>query len=115
PQTRLYNDYGPTEATVWSTAYLCRPGEARHSIPIGRPIANVRTYVLDPDLNLQPIGVPGELYIAGDGLARGYLNCPALTAERFIPNPFADAPGERLYRTGDIVRYLADGNLEFLG
>jgi hypothetical protein len=84
-------------------------------VPIGRPIANTQIYVLDPQLQPVPIGVPGELYIGGDGLACGYLNQPDLTAEKFIPHPFSDEPQARLYRTGDRVRYCADGNLQFLG
>jgi myxalamid-type nonribosomal peptide synthetase MxaA len=115
PTAQLVNEYGPTEGTVWSTAYLCEEQEQRATVPIGRPIQNVRVHVLDEYLRPQPTGVPGELYIAGEGLARGYLNEPALTAERFIPNPHALVPGERLYRTGDRARYLSDGNLEFLG
>ncbi len=115
PWARLYNDYGPTEAAVWTTAYLCKRGETKSSVPIGRPIQNARVYVLDGDLNPQPIGIGGELYIAGDGVARGYLNRPELTAERFVPDPFTRTSGERMYRTGDLVRYCSDGNLEFLG
>jgi acyl-coenzyme A synthetase/AMP-(fatty) acid ligase len=85
------------------------------SVPIGRPIANTRVYVLGTHQEPVPIGVPGELYIGGDGLARGYLNRAELTTERFIPDPFDDRPDARLYRTGDLVRYRADGNLEFIG
>lgn len=114
-QTPLFNEYGPTEATVWTTAYRCTAAETRASVPIGRPIRNVRVHVLDDDLRPQPIGVPGELYVAGDGLARGYLNRPALTAESFVPDPFASVPGQRLYGTGDLARFLPDGNVEFLG
>jgi amino acid adenylation domain-containing protein len=115
PWAQLYNDYGPSEATVWTTAYLCRPDQAGPSVPIGRPIQNARVYLLDRDLNPVPVGMVGELHIAGEGLARGYLNRPGLTAERFIPDPYAPAPGERMYRTGDLCRYLPDGNLEFVG
>ncbi len=117
PQCVLINAYGPTENTTFTTCYPVPPAENIHSplssVPIGRPIANTEVYVLDDRLQPVPIGVPGELYIGGEGLARGYLNQPALTAERFIPHPFRS--GARLYRTGDWVRYLPDANLEFLG
>ena len=106
----LWNLYGPTETTIWSTVQRLTPG----SVTIGRPIANTQTYVLDRHLQPMPIGVPGELYIAGDGLARGYRQRPDLTAERFVPNPFGPAGG-RMYRTGDLARYLPDGRLECLG
>ncbi len=111
----LYNLYGPTEAAVDSTWWTCRPDDPRPAVPIGRPIANTRAYVLDTRLRPVPPGVPGELYVGGAGLARGYLNNPALTAERFLPDPFAATPGARLYRTGDRCRWMADGALEFLG
>jgi len=111
----LHNGYGPTEATIAATFWKCRPGEHRPSIPIGGPIANTRVYLLDGSLEPVPIGVAGELHIGGAGLARGYLNSPELTAEKFIPDPFGKDPGARLYKTGDLARYLPDGNIEFLG
>ncbi len=109
----VWNLYGPTETTIWSTAHYLAPGDS--SIPIGRPIANTEIYVLDGDLHPAPIGIPGELHIGGAGLARGYLNRPELTAKKFIANPFSTNPTARLYKTGDLVRYLPDGNLEFVG
>jgi amino acid adenylation domain-containing protein len=118
----LINLYGPTETCIDSIVWVCPRGFAAHTVPIGRPIDNVQAYILDRHLQLLPVGVPGELYIAGLGLGRGYFQRPELTAERFIPNPFAGATnaanggvGERLYRTGDLARYLPDGNIEFLG
>lgn len=110
---RFFNLYGPTETTIWATATECFDSAAPP--PIGRPIANTTLYVVDGNLQLAPVGVAGELLIGGVGLARGYLNRPALTAERFIPDPFGREPGARLYRTGDKVRWLPDGSLEFLG
>ncbi|MEU2613188.1 amino acid adenylation domain-containing protein [Micromonospora sp. NPDC007271] len=115
PWTQLYNDYGPTEITVWATAQLATPDEDGASVPIGRPIQNTRIHLLDDELNPVPIGVPGEIYVAGDGLARGYLGQPGTTADRFIPDAFSATPGGRLYRTGDLARYHSDGTLEFLG
>jgi amino acid adenylation domain-containing protein len=109
----LWNLYGPTETTIWST--LCKIEPQDEVISIGRPIANTQIYLLDPQLQLVPVGVPGELYIGGDGLARGYLNRPELTAERFIPHPFSDEPGARLYKTGDLARYRPDGTIEHSG
>lgn len=136
--SQLWNLYGPTETTIWSTIYkvdVSQPIASQPSTPnsqltgndalvsIGRPIANTQIYILvggasqheNRQLQPVPIGVPGELYIGGDGLARGYFNQPELTAEKFIPNPFGTAKSARLYRTGDLARYLSDGNIEFLG
>ncbi|ARZ72276.1 hypothetical protein SMD11_6700 [Streptomyces albireticuli] len=111
----FHNGYGPTEATVACVDYLCPPGGLTASPPIGRAMANHRAYVLNAEtFEPVPVGVPGELFVAGAGLARGYLNRPDLTAERFVPDPFAGS-GERMYRTGDVVRWREDGNLEFLG
>ncbi len=109
----LWNLYGPTETTIWSMIAKVEPGEG--SVLIGRPIANTQIYILDCHLKLVPIGVYGEIYISGDGVARGYLNGRSLTSERFIRNPFSDDPDARLYRTGDRARYRPDGNIEFLG
>jgi amino acid adenylation domain-containing protein len=109
----LWNVYGPTETTIWSTGIESPVGET--SGCIGRPIANTQVYVLDIHQQLVPMGIPGELYIGGDGLARGYLDRPDLTAERFVPNPFSQDPHSRLYRTGDLCRWRADGNIEYLG
>ncbi len=109
----LVNLYGPTEATIDSTSHRTRPGS--ETVPIGRPIANASIRVLDPRLQPLPALVPGELHIAGAGLARGYLDRPALTAGAFLPDPWSDEPGGRMYRTGDLVRLLPDGSLEFLG
>jgi thioesterase domain-containing protein/acyl carrier protein len=115
PQASLFNEYGPTEATVWSTVYECEPGESNDLVPIGRPIANTHVYVLDCQTQPVPIGTPGELFIGGDGIALGYLNRPDLTGSSFVRNPFGENRDTRLYRTGDLVRYRNDGNLEFLG
>jgi amino acid adenylation domain-containing protein len=116
----LFNIYGPTENTVVTTCFVLRPGAGREGVlpPIGRPLANVRVYLLDPDFRPVRPGDAGELWIGGGGLGRGYLERPELTAEKFVPDPFAgerEEPGARLYRTGDLARYLPDGNLEFLG
>ncbi|MGZ4112619.1 MAG: non-ribosomal peptide synthetase, partial [Tumebacillaceae bacterium] len=116
PNADLYNVYGPTEACINSNAYKCVRGvRPRYSVPIGRPVANVKLYVLDSHMHPVPIGVPGELYIGGQSVGLGYLNRPELTAERFIVNPFTGLTTDRLYKTGDLVRYLPDGNLEFIG
>ena len=109
----VWNLYGPTETTIWSTLYRADIGDG--SIPIGRPIANTKIYILDGHLRPLPVGVAGELYIGGAGLARGYFRRPELTLEKFITSPFAQEPGDRLYRTGDLARYLPDGNIEYLG
>ncbi len=109
----LWNLYGPTETTIWSTIHPVGPGE--DPISIGRPLANTQLYILDAHLQPVPVGVPGELYIGGEGLARGYLWQPAMTAEKFIPHPFADEAGARLYKTGDLACYVSGGNVEFLG
>jgi amino acid adenylation domain-containing protein/thioester reductase-like protein len=111
--TALANLYGPTEAAIDVSYFDCSPNAALKSVPIGKPIDNTSLYILDKNLNLLPIGIPGELYIGGVGLARGYVNKPDLTAERFLPNPFI--PGERIYKTGDLVRWYAEGDIEFLG
>ena len=116
-KTRLINEYGPTETVVGCCVYECGSDSELGSgaVPIGRPIANTRLYVLDGSLRPTPLGVAGELYIGGDGLGRGYLNRADLTAERFVPDPYSTEPGARLYKTGDLVKYLKDGNLEYLG
>ena len=112
----VFNVYGPTETTIWSTYTKCQKDK---KVTIGKPFANTQTYIVDNNLNPCPIGAPGELHIGGAGLARGYLNQPELTQERFIDNPFAKEVGlpttDRIYKTGDLVRWLPDGNIEYLG
>ncbi|NJM65772.1 MAG: amino acid adenylation domain-containing protein [Acaryochloris sp. RU_4_1] len=126
PNTQLFNEYGPTEGTVWSTVYPCQPqGQSQETdceklgwlgtVPIGRPIANAQIYILDAQQQPVPIGVTGELYVGGEGVARGYLHQLPLTDEKFIPHPFTDDLNARLYRTGDLARYRPDGDIEFLG
>lgn len=110
---RFFNAYGPTEATVWATVACCEPEGGLP--PIGRPIVNMQVYVLDVHLQPVPVGCVGELYLGGAGIARGYFHQPGQTAERFVPHPFSQQPGERLYKTGDLVRYRYTGELEFVG
>ncbi|KAG0229340.1 hypothetical protein BGW42_001630 [Actinomortierella wolfii] len=113
---RIFNAYGPTETTVYATAFeVTRSIKSLERLPIGRPIGNTRVYVLDKHLVPVPIGVAGELYIGGPGVANGYLNRPDLTSKSFVPDPFSHVDGARMYKTGDLVRYLPDGNLVFLG
>jgi amino acid adenylation domain-containing protein len=114
-KSELYNLYGPTEAAVDVTFWACEQNHSGKSVPIGKPIANTQIHVLDELMEPAPQGIPGEIYLGGAGLARGYLGQAELTAQRFVPNPFSAALGERLYRTGDLARYRPDGNLEFLG
>jgi len=121
PTTRVINEYGPTETVVgcatWERAAdeLPETGAEGGSLPIGRPLANTRLYLVDRDFEPLPVGVVGELLVAGQGVARGYLHLPGRSAERFVPDPFATEPGSRLYRTGDLARFRADGDLEFVG
>lgn len=110
----VWNMYGPTETTIWSSVYRVQGDEGR-ILPIGRPIANTTFHILDTEKQPVPNGSEGELYIGGEGLARGYFERPELTAERFVPDPFREAPGARLYRTGDLARFREDGNVEYLG
>jgi acyl carrier protein len=109
----MHNMYGPTETTIWSATHRIEDVDTR--IPIGRPIANTEIYILDQFLQPMPAGTPGDLFIGGVGVVRGYLNKPDLTAEKFVPDPFGSQPGARLYFTGDRARYLSDGKIEFLG
>jgi amino acid adenylation domain-containing protein len=115
-KSRLINGYGPTENTTFTCCHvMVEQRDIWSSVPIGRPVSNTQVYVLDDELQAVPVGVTGELYVGGDGLARGYWRRPEQTAEKFIPHPFSRGPGARLYRTGDSVRYQVDGNLEFIG
>ena len=115
PEVELVNMYGPTEAAITTTSYRCALGQDERTIPIGRPVANTRVYILDQNLEPVPAGVTGEIYIGGRGLAWGYLNQPRLTAEKFIPDPLSGEVGARLYKSGDWGRYSANGNLEYVG
>ncbi|NHB98864.1 amino acid adenylation domain-containing protein, partial [Photorhabdus stackebrandtii] len=115
PHSELHNLYGPTEAAIDVTAWHCRSEKYPGRVPIGRPVSNTYIYILDKDHQPVPMGGIGELYIGGMAVARGYLNRPELTAERFLADPFSDKPDARMYHTGDLARYLPDGNLEFLG
>ena len=112
---QLHNLYGPTEAAVDVTYWRCERNSKRNIVPIGRPVANTRAYILDRELRPLPIGIPGELYIGGVQVGRGYYKRPELTAERFIPDPYSGDPEARLYKTGDICRWLEEGNIEYLG
>ncbi|WP_186128369.1 amino acid adenylation domain-containing protein [Burkholderia gladioli] len=114
-QAVLLNGYGPTEGTVCAAAWRCPPGFDDDTVPIGRPIGNVRLYLLDAHGQPVPVGTPGEIHIGGAGVARGYLNQPALSAARFLRDPFSETPRARMYRSGDLARYQPDGNLVFLG
>ncbi len=118
PNCQIINHYGPTEATVGVLTYLLNDEltpESSETVPLGRPLGNIQIYILDHHLQPLPIGVPGEIHIGGDSLARGYLNQAELTKQKFFANPFSHEPGARLYKTGDLARYLPDGNIEFLG
>jgi amino acid adenylation domain-containing protein len=112
---RVFNLYGPSEDTTYSTYACLKKGETNERVPIGKPIGNTQAYVLDSEYQPVPVGVTGELFLGGQGIARGYLNRPELTAEKFIPNSFSDRRGERMYRTGDQVKWGRNENLEFLG
>ena len=115
PDAELHNLYGPTEVAVDVTAWHCKPGTQHHIIPIGRPIANTRVYILDQRMQPVPIGVTGELYLGGVQVGRGYWNREELSAERFVTDPFCDAANARMYKTGDLARFLPDGNIQYLG
>jgi aspartate racemase len=116
PDTSLINGYGPTENTTFTCCHIMRAGDAfPESVPIGKPIANTRVYLLDENMNPVSLGEVGELCAAGDGVARGYLNDPEATAGKFLTDPFAEEPHERMYRTGDLARWRTDGTIEFLG
>lgn len=115
PDTTLYNEYGPTEASVWCSVYKVKPNDYQQTIPIGQAIANTKLYILNNSYQQVSKGEPGELYVAGPGVATGYLNRPELSKMSFISNPFDTAPYNTLYKTGDLVRERTDGLIEFLG
>ncbi|GER85224.1 hypothetical protein KTAU_38590 [Thermogemmatispora aurantia] len=115
PQTPLFNEYGPSEATVWASVHLCSPSDPFPTAPIGHPLPHCSLYVLDPSFQPVPIGVPGELFIGGPSLSPGYFRQPSLSSQHFLPHPFSSDPSARLYRTGDLVRWLPNGSLLFLG
>jgi acyl-coenzyme A synthetase/AMP-(fatty) acid ligase len=112
---KLYNLYGPTETAIEVTHWECRKDDGLATVPIGYPIANTQMFVLDGRMRAVPAGVPGELYIGGHAVARGYWQRPTLTAEKFVPNPFAAEAGQRMYQSGDLARYRKDGSIEYLG
>ncbi|MEM9820358.1 MAG: amino acid adenylation domain-containing protein [Bacteroidota bacterium] len=115
PFTNLFNEYGPTEGTVWCTAHQIQAEDAQRAVPIGRPIPYVENYILDEQLQPVPVGVVGELYVGGAGVAKGYLHRPEQTAKKFLTHPFRKDEGERIYKTGDLARYRANGVIDFLG
>jgi amino acid adenylation domain-containing protein len=111
----LHNLYGPTEASIYVCHYACRPDDPLRSVSIGRPVHNSKVYILDEQLSPVPVGMTGELYIGGEALADGYFKRPDITAAKFLPDPFSSSPGARMFKTGDVTRYLSDGRIEFLG
>lgn len=115
PTTQLYNEYGPTEASVWCTAHKVEPSDAQGGVPIGRPIPNAEIYILDENKKPVPTGVAGDLYVGGAGITAGYLNRPELNAQHFVPNPFRPNKKEKLYKTGDLAKYRSSGLIDFLG
>ena len=115
PNTSLFNEYGPTEGTVWSTVFQINSEQLTNSVPIGRPIDNTKALILDDNHQLVPVGIVGELYIGGPGLSSGYLNRNELTQEKFITDCYSEEESQFIYKTGDLARYRPDGNIEFLG
>src|SRR6185295_7804353 len=111
----LHHSYGPTETSIAASEWTCQPDDRSPRVPIGRPLANTEAYILDEEMQPMPVGVADELYLGGAGLGRGYQQQPGLTAERFVPHPYARVAGARLYRSGDVARYRGDGAIEFLG